>query len=76
MEEMPRVLSIDYGRPLHHNRTSAGNKVHCIFCGRKTYRFVGNKAVCSYCSSDEKAKKIAPSWDKPIILANEELEST
>ena len=75
MEEMPRVLSLDYGRPLHRNRSTAGSKERCVFCGRKTYRFVGNKAVCSYCSSNEKAKKIVPSWDRPIILADEELES-
>lgn len=65
--DMPRPIPLDDGRggPRMH-RSSAGSKEKCVYCGRHTYRYVGRKAVCSYCSEKHKAeldKDYAPLLD-------------
>lgn len=76
--DMPKPIAIDGLAPLHKKRTTAGTKGKCIICGRKTYRYVACKPVCSYCSSNEKVDKIGPSWTRDILhrepSMNKELE--
>lgn len=59
--DLPRPISMDYAPANCGERTSAGTKHSCIYCGRKTYRYVMSKPVCSYCTS--RAGKLAREWN-------------
>ena len=73
--EYPKPIIIDGLRQLHPHRDTAGTKECCIFCGRETYRFVGNKAVCSFCSEKHKDANVGPSWHTSIICKNPDSET-
>lgn len=61
--DYPKPIVIDGLPPLHKRGNSAGTKGLCGVCHqRKTYRFIGAKPVCSYCTNSEKAGKLGPSW--------------
>lgn len=67
IDDYPKPIQIDGLRQLHTHRHTAGTKEKCVFCGRKTYRYVGNKAVCSYCEEAHKADNVGPSWKSAIM---------
>jgi len=72
VSEMPKPIQIDGLAPLHRRRNTAGTKGKCIFCGRKTYRYISNKPVCSYCSGTEQANEVGPSWKRSILRTEQE----
>lgn len=66
--DYPKPIVIDGLPPLHCKRSTAGTKGLCFVCHqRKTYRFVGGKPVCSYCTNTEKAQKLGPSWKRSVM---------
>lgn len=76
-EEYPKPITIDGLPPLHRKRHTAGTKETCCICHeRKTYRFIGGRAVCSYCSGTEQAHKMGPSWKGKIIRKEEQIYAT
>lgn len=70
--EYPKPIIVDSLSPSPgRRRHTAGSKERRVFCGRKTYRFIGNKAVCSFCSATEDVKNIGPNWSSKIIRKEE-----
>lgn len=51
--DIPRPISIMDGRggTGRANRSTAGTKEKCIYCQRKTYRYIGSRPVCSMCDA-------------------------
>lgn len=72
IDTYPKPITIDGLPPLHRKKTTAGTKEKCVFCGRKTYRYIGGKAVCSYCSDTERTDKLGPNWKSKIVRDDEQ----
>jgi ribosomal protein L37E len=70
--ELPKPIRIDCLTPLHRRRELSPNHNKCVVCGRKTYRHIGNKSVCSYCSAKLDPEELGPAWDKKVILEEAE----
>lgn len=72
--EYPKPIVIDGLAPIHCKRSTAGTKGLCVVCHqRKTYRYIGGKPVCSYCTNSDKALKMGPSWSGRIIRQEEQV---
>lgn len=65
--EMPKPIIIDGLSARHCTRKTAGTQGKCVICGRKTYRTIGSKPVCSYCTASDKAERLGPSWTSSIV---------
>lgn len=74
--DYPKPIIIDGLPPIHKKKHTAGNKERCVICGRKTYRFIGGKAVCSYCSGTPEAQRMGPNWKGKIIRKEEQIYAT
>jgi ribosomal protein L37E len=72
IDDYPKPIVIDGLAPLHKKRHTAGTKERCLFCGTKTYRYIGGKPVCSYCSGTEQAHKLGPNWKGKIVRTEKE----
>lgn len=71
--DYPKPIIIDGLPPLHKKKHTAGNKERCVICKeRKTYRYIGGKPVCSYCSGTPEAQRIGPNWKGKIIRETEQ----
>ena len=56
--EIPRPIPLSDGRASNRSyRSGAGSKEKCVYCGRKTYRYIGNHAVCSFCDAQHRAEE-------------------
>ena len=66
--EIPRPIPIMDGRPTNRaHREHAGTRAKCVHCGKYTYRFIGNRAVCSYCSEKYRAEDEAH-WSPSMAI--------
>lgn len=62
MDDIPRIVPICDGRSTgRSNRSTAGTKEKCVFCGTRTYRYIGHKPVCSRCDKEHR-EEVEKRW--------------
>jgi len=67
-DDIPRIVPIFDGRSTgRSNRKTAGTKEKCIFCGTKTYRYIGGKPVCSQCDREHRAE-LEKRWNPSMAV--------
>lgn len=58
----PKPIQVE-GRPVRRfTRKTAGHQHNCILCGRPTYRYVGHRPICSYCSEKYTLEELEKQW--------------